>query len=62
MPTYDYLCENPECKCTMTVEQKITDPKLVDCPECKQQTLKRLIGGTGAFTLSGTGWFKTGGY
>lgn len=62
MPTYEYECENPECKCSMAVEQKISEATLVECPECKQATLKRLISGKGAFSLSGTGWFKTGGY
>lgn len=61
MPTYEYKCENPDCACAMLVEQKITDPKLVECPECKQATLKRLISGA-AFSLTGPGWFKTGGY
>jgi len=62
MPTYDYVCENPDCKLTMAVEQKITDPRLTTCPECKHPTLKRLISGAGAFELRGQGWFKTGGY
>lgn len=62
MPTYEYACENPDCRCEMQVEQKMSDAKLACCPECKQETLKRLISGKGAFALNGTGWFKTGGY
>lgn len=62
MPTYEYVCENPDCRCEMVVEQKIVDAKLRDCPECRHPTLKRLISGSGAFSLQGTGWFKTGGY
>lgn len=62
MPIYDYECENPDCRCKLTVEQKISDAKLTDCPHCKRTTLKRLISGGGGFVLNGDGWFKKGGY
>lgn len=59
--TYEYLCSNPECKHTWEAEQSIKDESLTICPKCQQETAKRLIS-NGNFILSGSGWFKSGGY
>jgi putative FmdB family regulatory protein len=58
--TYEYECT--ACKHAWEIEQKITEPALTECPKCQQSTARRLISSSGAFTLTGDGWFKTGGY
>ena len=56
MPFYEYRCE----KCGHQTEalQKISDAPLVDCPECGQPALKKLISAAG-FRLKGGGWYET---
>lgn len=56
MPSYDYKCTNEECKHTFTTVQGMLDDKLLTCPECKQDTLKRLIGGGGHVIFKGSGF------
>lgn len=58
MPTYEYVCTN--CKHEWTEEQKITEPALQKCPECDNETAKRLISGGTGFQLIGERWGKTG--
>ena len=39
--------------------QKMSDNKLVDCPECGKPKLERLLGGGGAgFVLKGEGFYQ----
>ena len=38
--------------------QEMSDPVLVDCPDCAKSTLKKLISPV-AFRLKGTGWYET---
>ena len=38
--------------------QKLSEPVLVDCPDCAKPTLKKLIS-LAAFRLKGTGWYET---
>ena len=56
MPTYVYRCEG--CKHEFEQRQTMTDDALVDCPECKEPKLKKVITGTG-FILKGDGWYET---
>ena len=56
MPQYDYICES--CKHTWEVTQKMSEPKIKECPECKELKAKRLISGGTAFQLKGSGWAK----
>jgi putative FmdB family regulatory protein len=42
----------------MEAIQKISDEPLKDCPECKQETLRKLVSAA-AFKLTGTGWYVT---
>jgi len=42
----------------MEAIQKISDAPLKDCPECKQETLRKLVSAA-AFKLTGTGWYET---
>jgi putative FmdB family regulatory protein len=58
VPTYDYRCGH--CHHEVTgVDQRITDPPLVACPECHKLELRRLIGQT-SFVLTGGGWTPRG--
>lgn len=54
MPTYEYRCD--ACGHELTVEQRITEPKLTTCPKCAEEKLVRLISG-GNFILKGGGWY-----
>lgn len=54
MPTYDYKCN--DCGHKFEHCQSMTSDKLVDCPECNEPSLVRLIGGGGGFIFKGDGW------
>lgn len=56
MPIYEYLCES--CGHELEALQKMSDPVLTDCPECKQQALKKVLSAAG-FRLKGSGWYET---
>src|ERR1700712_586077 len=57
MPTYEYTCE--ACGNNWEAEQRISEPKLTDCPKCGAPKAKRLISG-GNFMLKGGGWYADG--
>lgn len=59
---YEYACSDKACQHEWEAEQKITEPRLEFCPQCKKKTAKRLISGGLGFQLKGSGWFKSGGY
>lgn len=42
----------------MEALQKISDPPLVDCPQCGAPSLKKLVSAVG-FRLKGSGWYET---
>jgi putative FmdB family regulatory protein len=56
MPIYAYACK--ECDHTLDALQKIADAPLVDCPECGEAALKRLLSAP-RFRLKGKGWYET---
>ncbi|HSH26536.1 MAG TPA: FmdB family zinc ribbon protein [Wenzhouxiangella sp.] len=56
MPIYEYRCQS--CGHELEKLQKISDPPLVDCPECAQPALTKLISAA-AFRLKGSGWYET---
>lgn len=56
MPIYEYECK--ACRHGFESIQKISDPPLVDCPECGQPELKKKISAV-AFRLKGSGWYET---
>ena len=56
MPIYEYRCES--CQHELEALQKLSDPVLIDCPECTQATLKKQLSAPG-FRLSGSGWYET---
>lgn len=56
MPLYEYRCEH--CGHELEVLQKIGDFPLVECPECAQPALKKLVSAAG-FRFKGSGWYET---
>ena len=56
MPIYEYKCAS--CGVTLEKLQKISDPKLIDCPECGKSTLEKQVTASG-FRLKGSGWYET---
>jgi putative FmdB family regulatory protein len=61
MPIYEYRCQS--CGLELEKLQKISDPVLVECPECGKESLVKLVSAS-SFRLKGGGWyesdFKTG--
>ncbi len=56
MPIYEYRCE--ACDHELEAIQKMSDPALTQCPECKRESLKKVISAA-AFRLKGKGWYET---
>jgi len=59
MPTYNYECQNSECKHAFEEMQSITAPKLKACPKCKKDSLVRLIGSGSGVIFKGSGFYET---
>mgnify|MGYP000876420820 CR=1 FL=1 len=57
MPTYSYRCQ--KCGYMFDLFQKITEQPASICPQCKEATLKRLIGGGAGFIFKGSGFYIT---
>lgn len=57
MPTYQYECE--ACGYRMEAMQAMTAPKLTQCPSCKKESLRRLIGTGGGLIFKGPGFYQT---
>ena len=56
MPIYEYQCD--ACQHQLEALQKISDPRLTDCPECGKPQLRKKVSAAG-FRLSGGGWYET---
>ncbi len=56
MPIYAYKCS--ACNHAQDVLQKMSDPVLTVCPECKQNTYEKQVTAAG-FQLKGSGWYVT---
>ena len=56
MPIYGYQCEG--CEHTFDALQKISDAALVDCPDCGEPKLRKLLSAP-KFRLKGKGWYET---
>ena len=56
MPIYEYACKN--CDHRLDALQKISDAPLVDCPECGEAALRKLLSAP-RFRLKGEGWYET---
>ncbi len=56
MPIYEYQCVS--CENKLEVIQKISEVPLKECPECGEDSLRKLISAV-SFRLKGTGWYET---
>lgn len=56
MPIYEYRCKS--CGHEFELLQKISDDPVTGCPECKNETVQKLIS-TPDFHLKGNGWYET---
>lgn len=56
MPIYEYQCS--ECGHQLELIQKLSEPPLVECPQCGEEALKKLVSAA-AFQLKGSGWYVT---
>ncbi|HEC12237.1 MAG TPA: zinc ribbon domain-containing protein [Acidiferrobacteraceae bacterium] len=56
MPIYEYECD--ACGHRLEVIQKMNEPPKMDCPECGEAKLKKLLSVAG-FRLKGSGWYET---
>lgn len=56
MPIYAYRCTS--CGLEKEAMQKLSDPPLTTCPECKTETLVKQLTAPG-FQLKGSGWYAT---
>lgn len=56
MPIYEYRCGS--CGFQKEYLQKVSDPLLTTCPECKKDTFNKMLTAAG-FQLKGSGWYVT---
>ncbi len=56
MPIYGYNCNS--CEHSFDALQKMSDPKLVDCPACGEPSLRKMLSAP-KFRLKGKGWYET---
>ncbi len=56
MPIYAYRCTS--CGFEKDVMQKVSEPRLTVCPECKTENFAKQLTAPG-FQLKGTGWYAT---
>ena len=56
MPIYEYRCQS--CGHQQEFLQKLSDPLLTECPQCKEPALKKKMSAAG-FRLKGGGWYET---
>jgi putative FmdB family regulatory protein len=56
VPIYEYRCTS--CGFQKEYLQKMTDPVMSVCPECKKQTFSKMLTAAG-FHLKGSGWYAT---
>src|SRR5690554_2644258 len=57
MPTYEYACEL--CGHQLEIFQSIRAERIVTCPSCSKDGLKRLIGRGAGIIFKGTGFYQT---
>ena len=56
MPIYEYRCGS--CGHQQEFLQKVSDPPLTECPECKKPSFSKMVTAAG-FQLKGSGWYAT---
>jgi putative FmdB family regulatory protein len=57
MPTYQYQCKT--CGNELEEFQSISEPPLVRCPKCNNDTLARVIGSGAGLIFRGSGFYLT---
>ena len=57
MPTYQYVCSNPEGKHEFEVVQSFTDAAVTTCPECGAP-VRKVYGSVGV-VFKGSGFYRT---
>ena len=57
MPTYQYVCTNPEGKHDFEVVQSFTDDPVSECPECGSP-VRKVYGSVGV-VFKGSGFYRT---
>ena len=57
MPTYDYICNY--CEKMYEYFQSMSDAPLKECPECKKNSLRRVISGGTGLIFIGYGYYLT---
>ena len=57
MPTYDYRCE--ACGHEFELFQQMSAAVETTCPECGEESLRRLVGTGGAILFKGSGFYET---
>ena len=56
MPIYEYACK--KCHQQLDALPKMSDDPSLECPECGEPALKRLLSAP-RFRLKGKGWYET---
>lgn len=56
MPIYEYRCAS--CGFEDEFLQKVSEPKLTECPKCGKPTFEKQVSAAG-FQLKGNGWYAT---
>lgn len=56
MPIYEYRCAS--CGFQNEYLQRVSDPRLTECPCCGKATFNKLVTAAG-FQLKGSGWYVT---
>jgi putative FmdB family regulatory protein len=56
VPIYEYACK--KCDHKLDALQKMSDDPLLECPECGEPALNRLLSAP-RFRLKGKGWYET---
>ena len=57
MPTYQYVCTNPEGKHEFEVVQSFSDAPVSECPECSSP-VRKVYGSVGV-VFKGSGFYRT---
>ena len=57
MPTYDYICNN--CENMYEYFQSMSDAPKKECPDCKKDSLRRVISGGTGLIFKGSGYYLT---
>lgn len=55
---YDYVCSN--CGFKFEAEHSIKDTPKINCPDCGEDAVRRMISDNTNFILKGSGWAKDG--